>query len=76
MSNTESMLEKMWEKAKSGYRLGEDDVRLVPTCELSLSSDVIAVVIGIDGGSPSTARMPARRSWSSVPTGLVTLASL
>ena len=65
----------MWEKAKSGYA-SVKTTSVSPTCELSLSSDVIAVVIGIDGGSPSTARMPARRSWSSVPTGLVTLASL
>jgi len=38
------MLEKMWEKAKSGYA-SVKTTSVVPVCALSLSSDVIAVVI-------------------------------
>ena len=52
------MLEKMWEKAKSGYA-SLKTTSVVPVCALSLSSDVIAVEDGIHWGRLSTAWTPA-----------------
>jgi hypothetical protein len=60
------MFEKRWMNERYENSLSRR-TSVSPVRALPVSMDVTPDVIGIAEGAPSTARMPARRSWSTVP---------